>query len=366
MALFYILVLLPIGAFLLTDFLVPRIINVVKTKHLMDAPNGRSSHEEITPNMGGIAFYICVMISFYFLDYVDHYNSIHSIVPGLTIMFIIGLKDDLTVLSARVKLISQIISCLFLLSHFKFAIYSLNGFLGINNLNPYLSFLLALVIMLAIINAYNLIDGIDGLASIIGLIVFALFGAIFFLAGAYLFAGLSFIFMGCLSAFLLHNISKKNKIFMGDTGSMLIGFVLAAMTIRLLAFPLNILDNLGFIPANLPLIIASILILPLFDMIRVMIVRLSKGKSPFSPDRNHIHHLLCDKLHLTHVKTSLIMGAFNLLFASLIIFLSTFMHSFLLLAVFLFGISLFTLVLAYIKKAKFSFQVKESEHALEV
>jgi len=366
MALNYLLILLPIGAFLLTDKLIPPIIGLINLKHLMDAPNGRSSHEKMTPNMGGIAFFICLMISLYFLDYVDYYNSINSILPGLTIMFIIGMKDDLLMLTPRVKLLSQIIACLFLLFHFNFAIYTLNGFLGINNINPYVGAILALFIMLAIINAYNLIDGIDGLASIIGLIILALFGAIFFLVKTYLFAGISFVLMGSLSAFLCYNISKQNKIFMGDTGSMIIGFVLGAMAIRLLALPMDLLDNLGFITSNLPIVIAAMFIIPFFDMSRVMLVRMSQGKSPFSPDRNHIHHLLIDKLHLTHVKASLILGAFHLLFASLIIYFSTFMDSYLLLAVFLFGISLLALVFAYLKKSDFTAQVKESKGVLKV
>jgi UDP-N-acetylmuramyl pentapeptide phosphotransferase/UDP-N-acetylglucosamine-1-phosphate transferase len=346
------IILLLVCAFVLTYTLVPRIIGVALYKRLMDKPNERSSHERLTPNIGGVAFYICLMISFYFLDHVDRYNSLPSFLPGLTILFIIGLKDDLTVLSARTKFISQILACLFVLFHYKFEIYSLNGFMGINNLNSYVAGILALFLMLSVINAYNLIDGIDGLASIIGLIILILFGTIFFLAKAYLLMGLCLVLIGSLSAFLRYNFSNKRKIFMGDTGTLVVGFVIAAMTIRLLSLPVDRLDLMQLIPANLPVVTASILIVPLFDMTRVFIIRIIQGKGPFSPDRNHIHHLLIDKLALSHVKASLSLGAFNLMFASVFIYLSIFTHPHWLLTIFLSALLVLTLVLAYIKNGK--------------
>jgi UDP-GlcNAc:undecaprenyl-phosphate GlcNAc-1-phosphate transferase len=355
------ILLLLIGSFVLTYILVPRIIGVALYKHLMDEPNERSSHERLTPNIGGVAFYICLMISFYFLDHVDRYNSLPSFLPGLTILFIIGLKDDLTVLSARTKFLSQIIACLFLLFHYKFEIYTLNGFMGINNLNSYVAGVLALFLMLSVINAYNLIDGIDGLASIIGLIILLLFGIIFYLANAYLLMGLCLVLIGSLSAFLRYNFSNRRKIFMGDTGTLVVGFVIAAMTIRLLSLPLERLELLKLIPANLPVVTASILIIPLFDMTRVFIIRIIQGKGPFSPDKNHIHHLLIDKLELSHVKASLTLGAFNLLFASLFIYLSIFTHPHLLLGIFLFSILLLTLLLSLIKKGFFFVRTKKKK-----
>lgn len=360
MALDYIhIILLLICSFLLTYALVPRIIGVALYKRLMDKPNERSSHERLTPNIGGVAFYICLMISFYFLDHVDRYNSLPSFIPGITILFIIGLKDDLTVLSARTKFLSQILACLFLLFHYKFEIYSLNGFMGINYLNSYVAGILALFLMLSVINAYNLIDGIDGLASIIGLIIFILFGTIFFLANAYLLMGLCLVLIGSLSAFLRYNFSNRRKIFMGDTGTLVIGFVIAAMTIRLLSLPIDRLNMLKLIPANLPVVTASILIVPLFDMTRVFIIRILQGKGPFSPDRNHIHHLLIDKFEFTHVKASLTLGAFNLLFAGLFIYLSIFTHPHFLLIIFLISLLFLTLILAFIKKSDFFVATKE-------
>lgn len=284
--------------------------------------NERSSHSESTPNLGGISFFITIMLSFYFMDSMDKYNIIPSLIPGLTILFIIGLKDDLTVLSASTKFLSQIVASLFLVAHYKFEIYNLYGFMGITSLNPLLGVFIALFLMVAIINAYNLIDGIDGLASIVGIIIFFLFSFFFFQAKSYFILGLCVVMMGCLAAFLRYNFSRKRKIFMGDTGSLIVGFVIAAVTIRLLSLPPEGLNLMPFHKENVIFVVGSILIIPMFDMTRVFFIRIRQGRGPFSPDRNHVHHLLIDKFNLSHGKASIIIGIFNVCFTALFMFLS--------------------------------------------
>ncbi|MFA7272762.1 MAG: MraY family glycosyltransferase [Crocinitomicaceae bacterium] len=353
------ILLLLLGSFFLTYFLIPKIISVARYKRLMDSPNERSSHKRSTPNLGGIAFYITIMLSFYFLDHVDRYNTIPSMLPGITILFIMGLKDDLTVLSARTKFGSQIIASLFLVVHYKFEIYGLNGFMGIQSINPYLAAFLALFLMIAIINAFNLIDGIDGLASIIGLIIFVLYSILFFLTHSYFIFGLCMVMIGSLAAFLRYNFSNRMKIFMGDTGSMLVGFIIAAMSIRLLSLPKQEILHLPFRAENVPFVAAAILIVPLYDMTRVFIIRLLNKKGPFHPDRNHIHHLLIDQFHFSHAKASIMLGVFNVLFLLFFHYLSIHFSVYVLTGVFLTTLALMSWLLHVLKRTQ-RFKLQEN------
>jgi len=312
-----------IGAFLLTYFTIPKIIGVVEYKKLLDEPNQRSSHKKTTPTLGGIAFYFTLMFSLFFLKECDTSSVVYNILPGLTILFIFGLKDDLVVLSPTAKLIAQVTATLFILANPSFHIDSLNGFLGIYQLPQYASIIISSFIMIVIINAYNLIDGIDGLAAGIGIIISGINLIIYYFLEIDFYFYLSLIVIGILTAFLRYNLSRYNKIFMGDTGSLIIGFIISIFTIKLLTLNEQIVtSNLPFLIENLPLVALGILIVPLFDTFRVFSIRLFNKKSPFSADRNHMHHILID-LGFSHLKSSIILAGFNLLFVMIFIYLAT-------------------------------------------
>lgn len=282
-------------------------------KHLMDNPNERSSHTEATPSLGGMAFYILLMLSIYFNYSFDTYNVSMSMVPGLTILFFLGLKDDLVVLAPSTKLIGQIAACLFILMNIKFEINSLHGFFGIEEIPYWAGLTIGLFLMLAIINAFNLIDGIDGLAGSIGIVAFSGFALVFFYAERYFFSLTSIVMVGMLIGFLYFNLSSKKKIFMGDTGSMIVGFMLAVMSIRFLSLDTDSLNRLPFNAVDIPIVIISFLIIPLFDTTRVFIIRLLNGKGPFSPDRNHMHHVLVDSHRISHRRASFFIAVTNIL-----------------------------------------------------
>jgi len=311
-------ILVFVASILATAFLVPKIISIVRFKKLMDNPNERSSHIGATPSLGGMAFFIVILISFYFNHAYDTYGVATSFYPALTILFFLGLKDDLVVLSPRTKLIGQTISCLFILCNNKFEISTLHGFFGINHVNPWLGFAIGLVVMLAIINAFNLIDGIDGLASSVGIVAFSGFAIVFFWAERYFFCLTSLTMVGILVGFLFFNLSAKNKIFMGDTGSMLLGFMLGLLSVRFLTLDHYSLYKIPFNAIDIPIVIISFLIVPLFDTGRVFIVRLLNGKSVFSPDRNHLHHILIDAYHISHRRASFYIANTNI--AAVIVF----------------------------------------------
>lgn len=303
-----------------TAYLVPKIISLVRYKKLMDNPNERSSHEIATPSLGGMAFYIMLMLSLYFNYRYDTYNISVSLFPSLTILFFLGLKDDLMVLAPTTKLAGQIVASSFLISNVWFSIGSFNGFLGIYQIPVWVSVILGFFILLSVINAFNLIDGIDGLAACVGIVAFTGFAVIFILAERYFLSLLSISMIGILIGFLFFNLSSKNKIFMGDTGSMIIGFMLGALSLRLLALDASSIQRLPFDGSYIPIVLFSFLLVPIYDTARVFIIRLMARKSPFAPDRNHLHHVVVDAYGISHRRASFSIAIVHLLCVVLIVF----------------------------------------------
>lgn len=307
----------------MTYLTIPKIIGVVEHKRLMDDPNRRSSHSSRTPTLGGIAFFYSLIFALFFIRGRDTFDEAMYIIPGLTILFVVGLKDDLVVLSPGSKLIAQIIAIAFILVNDSFIIESLNGFLNIYEIPYYLYFVLAGFMMLTIINSYNLIDGIDGLASIVGIVIMIIYTTIFYLSQEYFFALIAITLNACLMAFFGFNVSSDKKIFMGDTGSLIVGFVISVLTLKFLALKPESYEGLPFLLENAPLIAISILIVPLFDTARVFTIRIANKKGPFSPDRNHVHHILIDFWGLSHKQASFIIGCFNIMFVILFVILGS-------------------------------------------
>ncbi|WP_349352317.1 MULTISPECIES: MraY family glycosyltransferase [unclassified Flagellimonas] len=273
--------------------------------------------------MGGIAFFYCLVFTLFFIkDRAEHLEFIY-IIPGLTILFIVGLKDDLVVLSPVSKLLAQILAISFVLVNDSFGIESLNGFLNIYEIPYYLYLIIGGFLMLTIINSYNLIDGIDGLASIVGIVIMVIYTTIFYLSQEYFFALIAITMNASLMAFFGFNISSNKKIFMGDTGSLIIGFIISVLTLKFLALEPTAYGELPFLLENAPLIAISILIVPLFDTARVFTIRLANKRGPFSPDRNHVHHVLIDFWGLSHKQASFIIGCFNIIFVVLFIILGS-------------------------------------------
>ena len=297
---------------LATAYLVPKIIKIVRFKKLMDSPNERSSHSVATPSLGGMAFFIVLMLSMYFNHRYDTYGVATSIYPALTILFFLGLKDDLVVLAPLTKLIGQSIASLFIVMNPKFVIDSFHGFFNIGHFSPWIGIGIGFLIMLAVINAFNLIDGIDGLAASIGIIAFSGFAVVFFFAERNFFGLTSLVMVGILTGFLFFNLSTRNRIFMGDTGSMLIGFMVGMMSVRFLALDTSSLNKLPFNAIDIPIVLISFIIIPLFDTARVFTIRILNGKSPFSADRNHLHHILIDAFKISHRKASFLIASVNI------------------------------------------------------
>jgi UDP-GlcNAc:undecaprenyl-phosphate/decaprenyl-phosphate GlcNAc-1-phosphate transferase len=301
-----------ITAFTLTYVVIPSVIRVAKQKKLFDAPNERSSHVQPTPSLGGIAIFAGAICGIILWTPFEAFGVLQYILAAFVIMFLVGVKDDLMPLSPTTKLIGQILCAVILVYKSQIKITSLYGIMGIQEIPELFSFVLSIVAIVGIINAFNLIDGINGLAGGVGLLICLVFGAWFFLVDHIEIAIIAFSLAGAIIAFLKYNLTPS-KIFMGDTGSLHVGMVCAILAIKFIELHKNIPTNTAFFVKCAPAIAICILIVPLVDTARVFTIRLSQGRSPFSPDKNHIHHLLLNT-GLTHSQASLFLVIVNALF----------------------------------------------------
>ncbi|MDQ0592560.1 UDP-GlcNAc:undecaprenyl-phosphate GlcNAc-1-phosphate transferase [Chryseobacterium ginsenosidimutans] len=295
-------------SFLITYFSVPTIIKISRRKNLMDEPGVRSSHLRKIPNLGGIAIFYSIGISASIFAY-ELFDLYKFLFASLVILLYIGVMDDVVVMRAYKKLVVQIIVSLLIVVGSDIRIRSLFGIFGIYEISYFISIIFSVITFIILINAFNLIDGIDGLAGGYSVICSALFGISYYRLGEYNYplVVLSVIIIGAVLAFLYYNLSnyRTSKIFMGDTGSMLLGFLLAFTSICFIDIFID--KKLPDIPRyhlqSAPVVAVAILILPIVDTLNVIIVRIINKKSPFDADKNHIHHKLL-KLNLTHRRSS--------------------------------------------------------------
>lgn len=342
-----------LGAFVITYIIIPKVILVTELKKLTTPVNSRSAHLIPTPSFGGVAFFTTLILTISLIQAILSHFGGNNLIAGLTVLFMVGLKDDLIISTARVKILGQLIAIAFILFLPQLQIISLHGFLNIYEIPLYLSFPLALILMLSIINAYNLIDGIDGLAGIIGIIICSIYAVIFF------FTKRDFSFLICISviailaAFLRYNLSSgTNKIFMGDSGSLVIGFLIGFLTLRFLTIDSFTILDYQFKTENRLIFIISILFIPIFDTTRIVFSRLLKKQNPFTADRNHAHHILID-LGLSHVKASVLLGFLNVFIVMVFLLLGRYYSSFILTLVMGLLFLLFTYLFFALKTRKF-------------
>lgn len=301
-------VILLVAGFLMAavmgQIIIPRILLISLRKRLFDIPDERKVHTHPVPRLGGVTFYptilfvLCVILAYRVIF--EHLpNPIFTpamasemllLIAGLTLLYIIGIGDDLVGVRYKKKFVIQIISA----SLFPAAGLYINNFyglLGIYSLSPFIGIPLTILLVVFITNAINLIDGIDGLASSICIVALGVFGVIFTANQLWMFALLAFTCVGVLIPFFAYNVfgnpERGKKIFMGDTGSLTLGYVLSFFVIKYCMYTETGNMQLG----NAPIAVAfSILFVPCLDVIRVVLGRIRRHKSPFLPDKTHIHH----------------------------------------------------------------------------
>lgn len=297
--------------------LIPRILVLAFRKRLFDVPDGRKVHCRSIPRLGGLSFVPTILFSLSFVaglcfrfgwewmpaDSRGVVPEFLMLVCSLTLLYLAGIKDDLVGLRYRTKFMLQFLAASFLpLSGLW--IHDLYGFFGLQALSPWVGIPLTLFVVVFIINAINLIDGIDGLASGLSSIALVVSGYLFVSAGLACYAMLAFATLGVLLPFFYYNVFGRpehcRKIFMGDTGSLTLGYILSFLTLRYaVCAPAALRWGEGTL-----LIAFSALLIPLFDVVRVAGVRIRQGRHPFHPDKNHIHHKFL-AMGFTHPKATL-------------------------------------------------------------
>jgi UDP-GlcNAc:undecaprenyl-phosphate GlcNAc-1-phosphate transferase len=295
-------------SFTITFLAIPVIINVAEMKKLYDLPDARKIHLVAITPLGGIGIFAGFVFGCLLTINFKYSSEFQYFIAAAMVIFFLGLKDDILVLSPIKKFIGQVLAAFLIIYYGRIQIRSMHGFFGIHEIPEMFSLLISYFSVIVIINSFNLIDGVDGLAATLGLMSAALFGIYFLRANMEPYYVLAFSLCGSLLAFLIFNFQPA-KIFMGDTGSLLIGAVNAILVLKFID-PGDGAESINPIISS-PAIGFTILMMPLLDTLRVFAIRIFKRRSPFSPDRNHIHHLLLDR-GLSHRTITLLLVTINL------------------------------------------------------
>ena len=301
-------------AFLLELIIIPRVLLISYKKKLFDIPDERKQHTKITPQLGGVTFLpvilfalcITVTISLYIdpsmevlniheIGFKKLFTEFAALVSCLVLLYFVGIMDDLVGVRYKTKFAVQVL-CGIILVLSGVWMNDFNGLLGFGEISPWVGYPLTVILVVYILNSINLIDGIDGLASGLSMIAFLVLAYCYYLKGYLLFSLLAVATLGCLLPFFHYNVfgggHRKKKIFMGDTGSLAVGMILAYLLIR---YTMRIPSDMPYmrtIPN--PLIIFSVILIPCLDVLNVVAYRIRKKKHPFKPDRNHLHHNLME------------------------------------------------------------------------
>jgi UDP-GlcNAc:undecaprenyl-phosphate/decaprenyl-phosphate GlcNAc-1-phosphate transferase len=291
-------------------YFLPRVIKVANHRNITDKPGRHKIHKKAIPSLGGVAIF--GGFTFGFLLAVNGFMSGSLyFTAALIILFFIGLKDDLIDVEPVNKIFAQVIAGIILCTLANLRFTSFHGFLGISGIPVWISFIVTIFLVVIIINSFNLIDGIDGLASSVGIITGTAFGIWFWLSHDTGYAIMSAALVGALIVFLIFNFSEgKNKIFMGDSGSLVVGLILTVMAIRF--NEINAGTSAYHHLYSSPSVSIAILIVPLYDSLRVIIIRLIRRQSPMQADNRHIHHLML-RAGLSHKRATLYISLANVL-----------------------------------------------------
>ena len=330
-----------VWAFLVVLLAIPSIIYLAHVKNLLDKPNNRTVHVSLTPRLGGIAIFAGFMSALtIFGEFGEGSEAVQHILASSIILFFIGLKDDISAVSAFKKFFVQVLAVCIVVFVGDVRITNFQGVLGFWEIDNGVSYAFTIFVLLGLTNAINLIDGLDGLAGSLVILIAGVFAFYFFQAN-YAYAILSVCLIGSIVGFLRYNIYKAT-IFMGDTGSLLLGFIISILAVEFVEFQI--------VPAS-PAVSIAILIIPIVDTFRVFIMRIIAGTSPFLPDRKHVHHRLMD-IGLSQLMTVFTLLLINVFYIILSLYLSTLLSVNWLIAV-LVGVSgLFSFVLEFLFNLK--------------
>ncbi|PJJ79443.1 MraY family glycosyltransferase [Mucilaginibacter auburnensis] len=346
---FYYFVFIFLCAFACSWAVIPSILHVARARHLYDdIGHFRKQHDHGIPRLGGVAIFISFALSALFCSIIDYKFPVAYILAAAIILFIMGLKDDLSGVNPSTKLFIQVIAALILVLWGNIRLTSMYGVLDVYELPYTLSCILSVLVIILVINAFNLIDGIDGLAGVTGIITHVSFAALFSYTHHYNLALISIIMVGAILGFLRFNLTPA-KIFMGDTGSLFIGLISVIMAIEFIeSNKVSVVNTYEIYSA--PALAIAILIGPIFDTLRIFFIRIVKGVGPFTADRNHIHHRML-RLGFNHMQTTFILAAINVLSIAVTLLFSTLGNYTLIILIFLISM-LFNWLITFLIRSK--------------
>ena len=308
--------LVAITAFFIVLFGMPTLIKVAREKGLMDLPEDpRKIHKRAVPTIGGVMIFAALLINVFFwlalgpVPPTEIFQAGSALAACTVVIFMMGLKDDIIGISPAKKLLIHLGVGIVLISVGGFKINTFGGLFGVEELPEALSLVFSLFVYIVVVNALNLIDGVDGLASGYGIIAMSAFGFWFLNTGQIPNGIIALTMAGAMTGFLVFNFAPA-KIFLGDSGSLLLGLIAYALATHVINTPQDLVPD-AWNGISKPVVAMSILAYPLVDTLRVFCLRAARGISPFSPDRNHLHHRLMMRTR-NHAKTSLFVYIFSL------------------------------------------------------
>ena len=297
-------------AFCCTCWIHPYILKVAKLKNIVDNPDARKLQRRPVPVLGGLTVGFGVLAGLMGFSLFGDFAEMFPVLAAIVIIMIVGLMDDVISLSSWVRVVVEVILVLYLMFATDSRIDNLYGLWGVHHLPDYVSMPLTVVACVGIINAINLIDGVDGISAGYTIVSSILFGVMFYALGNLRMVALAAVVVASLLPFLLHNVfGKHSKMFIGDAGALSLGVVFSVFVITMLSggeSQVEIGAKLGLVPFTL-----AVLCVPVFDTLRVMCTRMLSGKSPFCPDKTHLHHLFIE-VGYSHIGTTLSIIGINL------------------------------------------------------
>lgn len=289
----YRLIILFLISFVVTALVFKPILRIAISKNIVDNPDARKLQKTPIPVMGGIAVFFGIAVGLCFYKTMIIYTALFPVLGAMIIMLYLGSIDDILALSPRLRFLIEVGVALVLLYGLKFCIRDFQGLWGIDLIPATVGVILSVITFCGIVNAINMIDGVDGLSSAFCILILGCFGIVCFLAHDYSFAVLSAVCIGALLPFFIHNVfGYTTKMFIGDGGTMMIGTAISAMVFVILRRKFAITEEFPQLDFSRIAFVLSVLSIPIFDTLRVMTVRVFHGRSPFSPDKNHLHHIL--------------------------------------------------------------------------
>lgn len=299
-----------------TWWIFKKVLKLARKKNIVDNPNSRKLQRVPVPVLGGAAVFFGMVMAFAASLLFFDITNLFVVLGVMTIMLFLGTMDDMFTLPPNFRFLVEVLVVVLFVYCNGHSIDDFHGLWGVHSLSPWVAVPLTAFACVGIINAINMIDGVDGLSSGYSIVTCCIFGLAFILAGDTFQAALAILSIGSLIPFFFHNVfGVKSKMFIGDGGALLMGIIMSSFVINTLKTDSAIA---AFAPSNFGVVAFTLAVLsvPVFDTLRVMTSRMLKGVSPFSPDKNHLHHLLID-LHFSHLGITLVEIMINLLIIAL-------------------------------------------------